>query len=160
MLHREFSLIKDSNLIENYNPSYSMNPANIFYILNNTDRYKNGIYYVLENEGEFVLSTGWNSYEYNPEIALVLTRTYVNPKYRGKLLMAKYVLPDILMKVKEFKHVYVTVNKFNTKLITSFEKLLKSKRQLNSNAKMYKNLVPKGIMNIYFTDQYVFEFIK
>lgn len=83
LLKREFSKITDDLVLLNYHPDYSNNPGNFFYVLKQ-GRYKKGNYYILEENNEFICSAGWNEYGLNPDIALLLTRTYVNTKYRAQ----------------------------------------------------------------------------
>lgn len=158
LLKKEFSKIDNVNFLENYHPDYSNKPANIFYILQNTNRYKNGAYYILENNGEYVLSTGWNEYEYKNDIALIITRLYISQLYRSKLLMSKYILPMLIEETQKYKHTYVTVNKYNKNLLNSFLRVSNKKILRNQYSMLYKNLEYKGIMNIYFTEQHVLEY--
>ena len=85
LLEATLSNITDNDIIKNYHPDYKNNPANIFYILNDDNgRYLRGCYYVLEDNGEYVCSAGYNEYDLDQTIALALTRAYINPKYRTK----------------------------------------------------------------------------
>lgn len=160
LLKDEFSKIQDPTFFENYHPNYKDRPANIFYILEHTNRYKNGAYYVLENAGQYILSAGWNQYEYDPSIALIITRLYISPKYRRRLLMSEYILPKIIEETKEYFHTYVTVNEYNRNLYNSFIRARNKKVLRHPHIELYRNLVPRGKMNIYFTEQEVLEYSR
>ena len=78
LLENGLSKITDNQYITNYHPEYSHNAGNLFYILEH-GRYVKGKYYVLEEDGKFICSGGWNEYE--PDIALMLTRLYITQLY-------------------------------------------------------------------------------
>jgi hypothetical protein len=163
LLEESFSEITDDNIIKNYHPNYASNNANIFCILNNKNgRYKNGCYYVLENNNELVCSAGWNEYELDRTIALILTRAYVAPKYRAKYHMGEYILPDIVESTKEYVHRYITSNSYNSAIYQFFVRASQGKRTAiyNDWPEIYKKFKPAGVKNIYYTDQYVAEYIK
>jgi hypothetical protein len=159
LLESAFSIITDKeDVIKNYHPDYKTNPGNLFYILNDPNgRYKKGMYYVVENNGEFVCSAGWN--EYDSDTALVLTRMYVAPKYRVNYYVANYILPEILKEVTNYKHVWATVNEYNKALYEWFVRDRSGKRTalFNDWPDIYRKFKPIGKKNIYYTDQYVIE---
>ena len=148
MLVDEFSTITDENIVRNYHPDYSKDTANIFYILDNTDRYKYGCYYIVEEDGEFICSAGWNKYGLDHTIALALTRAYVAPKYRGTFPMAQHILPKIIDATTEFKEVLITVNDYNSTIYQAFSRPAPW-------PEVYKKFKPQGIRSIYYTQQYV-----
>lgn len=140
----------------NYHPDYKDTPGNIFKILAE-DRYKIGNYYVIENNGQLVASSGWN--QYDPTLALILTRSYVNKQYRGQFLIGKEILPLILDQVKNYKKVWITVNEYNKIIYRWFERNHSNKKAtlFNDWPEVYKNFTPIGLKRIYDTDQYVVE---
>jgi len=153
-----FGKITDDKLVENYHPDFKDKPSNVFYILEKKDRYKNGAYYVLEDNNGFVLSTGWNPYEHEENVALLLTRTYISEKYRSKLLMQKYLLPDMINDSSNYIHKYITFNLHNMKIYNNFLRLFGKKTVTNKDLDIYRKFIPIGVKNIYFTPQYVLEY--
>jgi len=153
------SKIKESKFMKNYHPEYKDIPGNIFHILEN-GRYKQGKgkYYVLENNGEYICSAGWNEYE--PDIALILTRMYIAPKHRVNYYVATNILPKILEEVTDYKHVWATVNAYNKALYEWFvrDKLGKRTALFNNWPEIYKRFTPVGMKTVYYTDQYVVEY--
>lgn len=163
LLKETFSKITDKSLVENYHPDYEAIPSNIFYILKNENgRYKQGCYYVIETEGKFVCSSGWNQYEHDPDIALVLTRTYIEPIYRGKYYLAEYILPNAIEEAKFYKKIWLTVNEYNKTMYNWFMRadLGKSTGLANNWPSIYKKFKPIGKKNIYHVEQYVMEYQK
>jgi hypothetical protein len=153
MLVDEFSAITDENIIKNYHPDYRGNTANIFHILDTSDRYKRGCYYVVENDGEFVCSAGWNEYGLDNTIALALTRAYVAPKYRGTFPMAEHILPQIIEATAKYREVLITVNDYNATMYQAFVRAHEGKH--NTWPEVYGKFKPAGIRSIYYTQQYV-----
>ena len=158
LLARGLSNITQSKLIKNYHPDYKDMPGNLFHILKN-GRYRRGNYYIVEEDGEFVCSAGWNEYELDTDIALILTRMYVAPKYRVNYHVANYILPEILKEVTHYKHVWATVNEYNKALYEWFVRDRSGKRTalFNDWPDIYRKFKPIGKKNIYYTDQYVIE---
>jgi hypothetical protein len=163
LLVSAFSNIQEERLIHNYNPDYRSNPANIFYILSDVNgRYKNGTYYVVENEGEYVCSAGWNEYEIDRSIALALTRAYVHPKYRALYIMGKEILPLILSETTKYDRVWITADEHNKSIFNRFYRKNKGMRSelFGKWPEIYDNFVAKGKQIIYNTEQYVIEYNK
>lgn len=147
----------------NYHPDCSDNPANIFYILNDTNgRYKTGRYYVIENNGNFICSAGWNEFSDNNNIALALTRAYVNKKYRSQFYMGKYILPEIISDTVNYASIYITVNSYNFTIYQWFLRAHENKSTSISTQwpDLYKLFKPIGIKKINNTDQYVLEYCR
>lgn len=161
LLEDSFFRITDSNFIENYHPDFSSNPSNIFYILNDKKgRYRKGSYYVLENNGEFICSAGWNEYELNSNVALALTRAYVEPKHRTKYYMGKYILPKIIENTRQYRHLYITADSFNSSIYQWFVRADegKSPGMFNDWPDIYRKFKPIGKQTIYYIEQYVAEY--
>lgn len=161
MLEEAFSKITNSNIIRNYHPDYKSDTANIFYILNDENgRYKKGSYFVLENNNEFVCSAGYNQYDLDPDIALALTRAYVNPKFRAQYHMGEYILPEIIKSTAQYKHLYITADSYNSAIYQFFVRASEGKTTAlyNDWPDIYKKFKPVGKKTIYFTEQYVAEF--
>lgn len=161
LMKRALSRITNTDIIHNYHPDYSSNPANIFYILNDTSgRYNIGMYYVLEENGEYVCSAGWNQYELDPNIALALTRAYVDPKHRTKYYMGEYILPKIIENTKQYKHLYITADSYNNAIYQWFVRSNSGKRtgMFADWPDIYRRFKPIGKQVIYYTEQYVAEY--
>jgi hypothetical protein len=163
MLVKTLSQCTDDHAIKNYHPDYATLPKNLFYILaNNKGRYRNGGYYVLEEDGEFVCSAGYNEYDFDSSVALVLTRAYVSPTRRTEYSMGNYILPEIIQRVKHYPHVYLTVNEYNKAIYNWFVRYHSNKRPslYGEWPECYKKFKPIGKKIIYFTEQYVAELQK
>ena len=161
LLETAFSKITDKNIIKNYHPDYRTDQANIFYILNDPNcRYHKGAYYVLEGDGDLVCSAGWNEYELMPDVALALTRAYVNPNHRAKYYMGEYILPKIIQNTTSYEHLYITADSHNSAIYQFFVRNDLGKRTavFNDWPDIYKKFKPIGKQTIYYTDQYVAEY--
>ena len=161
LLESGLSDITDSLVIKNYHPDYRDTPGNLFYILEN-GRYSlgKGTYYIVENNREFVCSAGWNEYDLDTDIALILTRMYVAPKYRVNYHVANYILPEILNEVIHYKHIWATVNEYNRALYEWFVRDKAGKRTalFNDWPDIYRKFRPIGKKTIYYTEQYIIEY--
>lgn len=161
LLEESFSKITDKNVIKNYHPNFRTDPANIFHILSDSNgRYNTGCYYVLENDGEYVCSAGYNEYGLDPSIALALTRAYVEPKYRTKYYMGQYILPKIIEATRNYDHLYITADSHNSAIYQWFVRANegKSPGMFNDWPDIYRKFKPLGKLTIYYTDQYVAEY--
>lgn len=161
LLEHSFSTITNPDLVTNYHPDFSDKPANIFYILEK-GRFVSGSYYILTDNltGEYQCSAGWYPYELNTDVALLLTRMYVNPKFRTKYLVGKHMLPDMLTEAKHFKHKWITCNEYNKSIFNWFDRANKGKAPalFNNWPSIYKQFKPLGKQDVYYTPQYVVEY--
>jgi hypothetical protein len=117
---------------------------------------------VLENNSELVCSAGWNEYDLDKNIALALTRAYVEPKFRAKYYMGEYILSEIVESTRQYQHLYITSNSYNSAIYQFFVRASQGKRTAiyNDWPEIYKKFKPVGVKNIYYTDQYVAEYIE
>ena len=163
ILKKEFNKITDTNIISNYHPDYSDTAGNLFYILQ-AGRYRlsKGKYWVMEENGEYLGSAGWNEYELDTDVALVLTRTYVPKKFRGQYLLANHLLPMMLQETSNYQKTWLTVNEHNDVLYQWFLRSSENKRPalFNNWPQIYKKFYPIGKKDIYYTQQYVLEYTK
>lgn len=163
LLMSALSKIKEPAFIKNYHPDYKNTPGNLFYILEN-GRYKltKGSYYVLEHNKEFLCSAGWNEYELDKDVALLLTRMYTTPPSRMNYYHATYILPKILEQTAHYKYQWATMNEHNRGLYEWFLRTQSGKTSalFNNWPDIYKNFKPIGKKAIYYTEQYVVEYIK
>jgi acyl carrier protein len=155
--------ITNEDIIKNYHPDYHEHSGNLFYIIK-YGRYRKGFgkYYVLEEDGKYICSAGWNEYETDPSIAFALTRMYIDPEYRGQYLVAQHILSKTLNETKKYAKIWLTVNKYNKRLYDWFVRADQHKRTalFNDWPKIYRNFKPIGEKTIYNTNQYVVEFIR
>jgi len=160
ILCRGLSKITDSDIIKNYHPDYTNDLGNLFTILENGRYRKNhGKYFVIEEDGEYICSAGWNEYDLDKNIAFALTRAYIDPSYRGKYLLASNILPRTLEETSRYENVWITVNKYNKVMYSWFVRASQNKRTalFNDWPEIYKNFKPIGEKIIYHTPQYVVE---
>jgi len=158
LLKSNFCSISNKNIVKNYHPDYSNIPGNLFYILAK-GRYKQGMYYVVEKNGKYICSAGWNKYHECVDTALLLTRAYVSEHYRSKYPLATYLLPLMIDATSHYKHVWITCNEHNRSIYSAFERLNsgKSAGLFNQWPDVYKKFKPIGLKTIYNTQQYVVE---
>jgi len=156
LLKQTLQSVTDANLIKNYHPDYNTTPGNLFFILDQ-GRYQNGNYYVIENNGTYVCSAGWNEYE---GIALLLTRTFILEQHRRKYFLSKYLLPLMFEETKEYNKLWITCNEYNKSIYHAFERLNEGKSAglFDQWPQVYKKFKPIGIKTIYHTSQYVAEY--
>ena len=154
LLQRGLSECTES--VQNYHPDHSDNNANLFYALDN-GRYRegNGKYYVIEEDGKYVCSAGWNEYE--PDTVLMLTRMYILPEYRMKYHISTYILPPALEEVTHYKNVWISFNEYNLGMYKWFERVDQGKRGglFNDWPDIYRRFKPIGLKTINYTKQYV-----
>ncbi len=157
ILQAGLSEVDDERLI-NYHPDYAHRPENLFYILKQ-GRYQagKGSYFVVEEDGKYVCSAGWN--EYTHDTALVLTRAYTAPKYRMQYLLAKHILIKAIEETKHYDYVWLTANEHNKAVYNWFVRNEQNKRTVlfNDWPEIYKNFKPIGKKNVYDVEQYVVE---
>lgn len=159
VLKQGLSKITDETHLINYHPDFSDNPSNLFYILK-YGRYTTGKYYIVEEDGNYICSAGWNEYQYEPSIALLMTRFYVVPEYRKNYYASSYILPKALEEAKDYKHIWMTMNEYNKSLYTWFERASAGKLPglFDYWPEVYRNFHPIGKRYIYYTEQYVVEY--
>ena len=158
LLKSEFIKITDDNSKENYNPHYAAIPGNFFYDLRNS-RYKEGKgnYYVIEVDGEYACSAGWH--RYNNSIALMLTRTYVNPKFAAMGYPGTYILPKLIEEAKTYNKMWITCNEHNKTIYNMLVRLSRSKPGAPSQwPESYKKFKPIGEHKVYHVNQWVGEY--
>lgn len=160
IMYDGLSRITDKDIVKNYHPDYANDPGNLFAILDN-GRYGlgRGKYFVIEEDGKYICSAGWNEYELEPNIAFALTRAYIDPSYRGKYLLASNILPRTLEETSKYENVWITVNKYNKVMYSWFVRASQNKRTalFNDWPEIYKKFKPLGERYIYNTKQYVVE---
>jgi len=155
ILKKEFNKITDTNIISNYHPDYSDFSGNLFYILAH-GRYIRGKYFIIVDDTDtFIASAGWN--ELNVDVALVLTRMYVSPKFRTRYIIGKTVLPTMLTESIEYNKVWMTVNQYN-KSIYNWLVRNEIQNKIGNWPDIYKNFKPIGQQVINNTLQYVLEY--
>ena len=157
ILKKEFNTITDTNIISNYHPDYSDFSGNLFYILDN-GRYIRGKYFIIVDETDnFIASAGWN--ELNADVALVLTRMYVSPKFRHTFIIGKTLLPLIVNETVEYKKLWGTINQYNKSMYNWIARY-ESQNKIGNWPDIYKNFKPIGQKLINNTLPYVLEYQK
>lgn len=160
ILRTGLSTVTDERVIKNYNPDYAATPGNLFYILKQ-GRYRadHGKYFVITVDDKYVCSAGWNNYELETDVALVLSRMYVVPEYRGQYLVGKNILPLCIAETADYGRVWATVNDYNITIYKYFERIHSGKRAtlFNDWPEIYRQFKPLGRRSIYYTDQWVAE---
>lgn len=163
ILKEGLSCVLDERITKNYNPKYSEHNANLFYLLEH-GRYRSskGKFFVLENNGKFVACAGWNEYDEDPNIALLLTRVYIAPEYRANYFLTKYFLPAMLPEALRYSKIWMTFNSYNKVIYDWFIKINNSGQDgfVAKKFPIFKSFKPIGVQLIYFTDQYVIEYQK
>ena len=156
MLRDNLLTVTESNLVKNYHPDFSNNPANLFYVLKD-GRFKHGNYFVMEEDGKYVGSAGWNPYG---DVALVLTRAFIPVAERRKYNMAHYLLPIIFEHTLDFKKLWITCNDYNFTIYQALTRLHEGKSAglFSSWPAIYKNFIPIGKQTVNYTEQYVAEY--
>lgn len=158
----KYSLVlkgEPNEIRKNYAPDYDYYEGNLFHMLKN-GRYSQGAYYVLTTDkGEYVGSAGWN--QHDKHTALVMTRMYVDINHRTSYILGRQVLPSILLDVKKYKRVWMTMNHYNKSLYAWF---LRKEQKENSGIanwpESYKKFSPLGIRVVNGVDQFVVEMVK
>lgn len=146
--------VKNDADMRNYHFDSRDSGANIFHRLKR-GVYKDGCYYVLEEDGEFKGCGGWNPYK--DDIALALTRAYIPPKYRHQWYLAKHILPRIIDATVSYDHLWMTVNSYNKKLYDWISRN-NSTKTIGILPDIYSKFSPLGRTLIYNTSQYVLEY--
>ena len=163
MMGRGLRKITDPDILANYHPEYYDHPGNLFHIIKH-GRYRKGYgkYYIIEEDGKYVCSAGWNEYESDPSIAFALTRMYIDTAYRGQYLVAQHILSKSLKETEQYAKIWLTVNKYNKRLYDWFVRADQNKRTalFNDWPEVYRSFKPIGEKSIYNTTQYVVEFTR
>ena len=161
LLKKGLNSIIDESYQQNYHPNYSDVPGNLFCILEN-GRYRKGKgkYYVIEEDGKYVCSAGWN--EYDQDTALMSTRMYILPEHRVKYHIATYILPVALKEATHYKNIWISFNKYNLTMYKWFERVDQGKKGglFNDWPDIYRRFKPIGVKTIYNTKQYVVSLIN
>lgn len=163
ILKEGLSCVLDERIAKNYNPKYSEHNANLFYLLEH-GRYRSskGKFFVLENDGKFVACAGWNEYDGDSNIALILTRVYIAKGYRANYFLTKYFIPAIFPEVLHYPKIWITFNSYNKVIYDWFIKINNSGQNgfVAKKFPIFKNFKSIGVQSVYFTDQYVIEYKK
>jgi len=163
LLKFSFEEINDDKIIKNYHPDFHNEPGNIFYILDQ-GRYRKGFgkYFVVTIDNKYACSAGWNEYELNNNVALLLTRMYVAPQYRRKYIIGNNILPQCIAEADNYKHLWITANDYNKSIYTYFERSSQNKRTtlFDDWPDIYRKFTPIGKKTVYYTEQWVAEYNK
>jgi len=162
ILKDNLSKITDANIVKNYHPDWSGQPGNLFYILAQ-GRYRpgHGKYYVItDDDDKYMCSAGWNEYELDTSVALVLTRMYVSPGFRCQYILGNTVLPEMIEASTGHKHIWITSNNHNRAIYLFFERAASGKKTalFNDWPPIYRRFKPLGKKTVYYTEQWIAEY--
>lgn len=157
LLKNGLSEITDPEVAKNYSYSCSTESSNLFRVLER-GRYApgKGTYYVVEDNGKYVSSAGWN--EYSSDTALLMTRMYVSEACRSKYFMGELLLPHMFEATQKYPFVWMTFNEKNKALYNWISRSYGSSK--NIWPKIWFNFEAIGIRNVYNVDQYVVQMKK
>ncbi len=160
ILEAGLSQVVNPQIVKNYNPQHRDLPGNLFYILAQ-GRYRRGFgkYFVVTIDDKYVCSAGWNSYELEQDVAIVLSRMYIVPEHRGRYLIGKNILPQCIEETRDYSRVWITANDHNRSIYDYFERANTGKRTalFNDWPPIYRQFKPLGRRTVYYTDQWVAE---
>jgi len=161
LLKTGLSKIDNESYRSNYHPDYIDVPGNLFNVLRE-GRYNSGKYYVIEEDGNLMASSGY--YAYTDEIALILTRTYTAPEARHKHYLGKYLIPAMIEQTQSYPKVWATVNEYNKRW---YDWMSDSRNQAKSTLfdgpdymKSWSKFKPIGKQMVNYVEQYVLELDK
>jgi hypothetical protein len=162
ILRDNLSLITDTNIVKNYHPDWGDQPGNLFYILEH-GRYRQGrgkYYIITDDSDKYMCSAGWNEYELDKNVALMLTRMYVAPGFRCQYILGNTVLPEMIEAAGRYKHIWITSNNHNRAIYLFFERAAGGKKTalFNDWPPIYKKFKPLGQKTVYYTQQWVAEY--
>ena len=159
ILKTGLSYITEAHLAPNYSPNYAHVNSNLFYILEQ-GRYKQGAYYVIEENGEFIASAGWN--KYTDDTALALTRAFVSKPYRATYIMGEKLVPLMIEGAAKYDNFWITCNEYNKAIYNWFYRTHQGKRaaMYNNWPEIYSRFEPIGQKTVYNTEQYVVQLKK
>lgn len=154
----KLGLAKETANLENYHPDFSNHPANLFYTLKE-GRFQKGNYFVMEEDGKFAGSAGWNDYD---NVALVLTRAYIPVSHRRQYNMATYLLPIIFEQTYNYEKLWITCNEYNFVIYQALTRLQQGKSAglFSAWPEIYKKFVPIGKKTVNYTEQYIAEYSR
>lgn len=152
-------LLVKGNDFENYSPLASNFNSNLFYILEN-GRYENGAYYIIEEDGKYIASAGWNMYDDNT--ALVLTRAFVSKEYRASYILGEKLLPLMISECYNVANIWITCNETNKTIYQWFSRVHSGKQGaiIKDWPDIYRRFEPIGKRVVYYTEQYVVQLRK
>jgi GNAT superfamily N-acetyltransferase len=140
-------------------------PNTLPYILEHTDRYfeSRGEFIVLYNNNQVIGCGGVYKSNFNSDIAIAGSRTYIDPKYRNQSLLREYLLPFN----KEWatnhncKIVSLSFNEYNKNIIEIFKRRRLGETLDRINTRNKPHMFYSGLhevtfpVNIQYTKQYV-----
>ena len=107
-------------------------------------------------------SAGWNRYDLDHNVALLLTRMYVDPIHRFKYIIGNNVLPIMIQEAILYDKLWITANDYNRSIYRYFERASQNKRPVlyNDWPDIYKRFKPIGQKTVYYTSQWIAEYDK
>lgn len=164
ILKHGLSRTNNSAYAKNYHPDYSDNSANLFYVLNSGRfRQGHGKYFVVTDDADkYMCSLGWNEYDLDPTVAIVLSRMYIALEYRNQFIIGKHILPQVMTEAQHYERIWITANDHNKAIYNYFERVQSGQRAtlFNDWPDIYKQFKPIGKHTVYYTPQWVAEYTK
>lgn len=147
----------------NYHPDYFDKSENLFFILENKNRFAEGkgTYFVIEKDEEMVCSAGWNEYELDPTIALGFTRLFVPEIHRKNFYASQYLTDKIINDTQNYDKLWLghgqeAIHVYN-RYVYFYEN---GKNKYENYPNLYSRFKPIGEKEIYYSKQWVVEYIK
>jgi hypothetical protein len=133
---------EDPNNFGKQNYALEDNQRALLYMLLKGDRFSNGVFTLLYDDDYLVAFAG--AYELNKIILMGLVRAYTRKKYRAKVLMGTYILPEQIKYAKElgYEKVWLTFNEYNLYLYNAFKRIGEKKSLIigNKTPEIYNNM--------------------
>lgn len=102
-----------------YSPDWNNKPETLLYLLEKTDRFKNGFFSILFDNNIIAACSGAYKSDFCNEVAILGCRTWIASSYRNQLISREYLLPHEKSWAISAgcKILAVTFNDYNKKLI-------------------------------------------
>ena len=148
-----------------YDIDYEHKPNTLPYILNNTNRFvgDNGNYYILYDKENIIACSGVYKSDFDENIIIAGSRTYVDVNYRNRSILRDYILTEHKKWAIENngKIILLCFNEYNKNVIEVFKRRRLGETLDRINTRTSKHLFYNGLneldypVNIQYTKQYI-----
>lgn len=148
-----------------YDTNYENKPNTLPYILNNTNRFvgDNGNYYILYDKENIVACGGVYKSDFDENIIIAGSRTYVDVNYRNRSILRDYILTEHKKWAIENngKIILLCFNEYNKNVIEVFKRRRLGETLDRINTRTSEHLFYNGLneldypVNIQYTKQYI-----
>lgn len=124
---------REKNQPAHVNMSLRNDSHTLYYLLNNTDRFKKGIFNILFDDNKVIACSGCYIPNFSKEIAICGSRTWIDIEFRNMHIARDFLLPAEKKWAinKNMKCILLTFNEYNKNIIELwFRKRLGEKRNL------------------------------